>query len=168
MAFRSAGPPSSARARWCRPRKVAAFIVRAQKASQNNLERVAKLDASLEQVTARRTTRAATHHPPTRRRPGHHSHRGKKLTAAQLISFALRRYLPSMPVSPHLRHAGLPGAQRAEGASPTEEHIVFFENPRDPEVNAAVANACLRLNERKLQREGDACATRSRENSSRP
>ena len=38
--------------------------------------------------------------------------------------------------------------------NPDEEHIIFHENPRDPEVNAAVADACRRLNDRKLERDG--------------
>jgi hypothetical protein len=34
------------------------------------------------------------------------------------------------------------------------ERVVFYENPRDPDVTAAVRDACDRLNRRKLQREG--------------
>ena len=37
---------------------------------------------------------------------------------------------------------------------PTVEHIIFYENPRDPDVNAALHDACRRLNLRNLQREG--------------
>jgi len=37
---------------------------------------------------------------------------------------------------------------------PTVERVVFFENSRDPEVNAALHDACRRLNLRNLQRDG--------------
>jgi hypothetical protein len=36
---------------------------------------------------------------------------------------------------------------------PTLESIVFYENPRDPEINAALTDACRRLNQRHLQRD---------------
>ena len=37
---------------------------------------------------------------------------------------------------------------------PGEEHIVFYENPRDPAMNQAMAEACRQLNERTLIRHG--------------
>jgi hypothetical protein len=37
---------------------------------------------------------------------------------------------------------------------PTVEQVIFYENPRDPEVNAALHDACRRLNQRDLKREG--------------
>ena len=77
-----------------------------------------------------------------------------KLTAAQLISFALREYLPSMPMSPQTFVSRVFGIRGRKELRPTEEHIIFIENPRDPEVNAAVGDACRRLNERKLNRDG--------------
>lgn len=36
----------------------------------------------------------------------------------------------------------------------SEERIVFYENPRDPEINAALASACAQLNKRRLERQG--------------
>ena len=127
---------------------------RALKASQNNLERLAKLDASLERMAVRR----AKLEPRRTIRQLDIAQdtilTATKLTAAQLISFALREYLPSMPMSPHTFVTRVFGLSGRKELHPTEEHIVFVENPRDPEVNAAVADACRRLNERKLQREG--------------
>jgi hypothetical protein len=34
------------------------------------------------------------------------------------------------------------------------EVVSFYENPRDPEVNEALRDACIRLNRRQLQRDG--------------
>ena len=36
---------------------------------------------------------------------------------------------------------------------PSVERVVFYENPRDPEVTAALKDACHRLNQRKLRRQ---------------
>ena len=77
-----------------------------------------------------------------------------KLTAAQLISFALREYLPSMPMTPHTFASRVFGLRGRKEIHHDEEHIIFTENPRDPEVNVAIAGACRRLNERKLERDG--------------
>jgi len=77
-----------------------------------------------------------------------------KLTVLLLISFILREYLPSMRMTPHTfisRIFSLPGRREV---SPDEEWIVFYENPRDPEVNTALADACRRLNSRHLRRNG--------------
>ena len=35
-----------------------------------------------------------------------------------------------------------------------EQRVIFFENPRDPEVNAALVAACRALNAQKLTRAG--------------
>ncbi len=37
---------------------------------------------------------------------------------------------------------------------PDAERIIFYENPRDPAVSAALHDACARLNDRKLSRGG--------------
>jgi len=142
---------------------------RAQKASQSNFERLAKLDASLERMAVRR----AKLEPRRTIRQLDVAQdtilTAAKLTAAQLISFALREYLSSMPMSPHTFVTRVFGLSGRKELHPTEEHIVFVENPRDPEVNAAVADACRRLNERKLQREGRRLRYSVEEaNSSRP
>ena len=75
-----------------------------------------------------------------------------KLTALQLISFALREYLPTMPMTPQtFLQRVLPVRGRKETA-PDNELVVFYENFRDPLVNDALRDACDRLNRRKLKR----------------
>jgi hypothetical protein len=134
--------------------KSALAHTRARKASQHNVERLEKLNAALERMAARR----AKLEPRRTIRQLDVAQdtilTAAKLTAAQLISFALREYLPSMPMSPHTFVTRVFGLKGRKELSPAEEHIVFVENPRDPEVNAAVAAACLQLNSRKLHREG--------------
>ena len=61
-----------------------------------------------------------------------------------------------MPMTPHTFVSRVFGLRGRKERHPTEEHIVFIENPRDPEVNAAIADACRRLNDRNLQRDGRA------------
>lgn len=77
-----------------------------------------------------------------------------KLTASLLISFVLREYLPDMAMTPNTfvsRIFNLSG--RREIVEHLEERVIFYENPRDPEANAAIAQACARLNKRRLHRE---------------
>jgi hypothetical protein len=76
-----------------------------------------------------------------------------KLTALQLISFVLREYLPTMPMTPQTFVQRVLSVRGRKETSPDEELVVFYENPRDPAVNAALHDACGRLNRRKLQRE---------------
>jgi hypothetical protein len=73
-----------------------------------------------------------------------------KLTCALLITFALREYLAAMPMTPHTFVSRLFSIRGRKEIRPEEERIYFYENPRDPEVNAALADACLRLNKRRL------------------
>jgi hypothetical protein len=76
-----------------------------------------------------------------------------KLTALQLISFAVREYLPTMPMTPQtFLQRVLPMRGRKE-ISPDQELVVFYENIRDPLVTAALRDACERLNRRKLLRD---------------
>lgn len=76
-----------------------------------------------------------------------------KLTAAQLIAFVLREYLPSMKMTPDtFKTRVLPTRGRRE-VYETYERVVFYANPRDPQVNAALAMACQRLNERNIIRD---------------
>lgn len=75
-----------------------------------------------------------------------------KLTALQLISFAVREYLPTMPMTPQtFLQRVLPMRGRKE-TSPDQELVVFYENVRDPLVTEALRDACERLNARKLLR----------------
>lgn len=73
-----------------------------------------------------------------------------KLTCALLITFALREYLVTMPMTPHTFVSRLFGIRGRREVRHDEERIYFYQNPRDPEVNAALADACLRLNKRRL------------------
>lgn len=75
-----------------------------------------------------------------------------KLTALQLISFAIREYLPTMPMTPQTFVQRVLSVRGRKETSPDHELIVFYENPRDPLVNDALHDACNRLNRRKLQR----------------
>ena len=77
-----------------------------------------------------------------------------KLTALQLIAFVLRVFLGALPMTPETfvsRVFSLRGRKEIESKV---ERIVFYENPQDPEVTAALKDACRILNDRKLQREG--------------
>jgi len=77
-----------------------------------------------------------------------------KLTAAQLISFVLRLYLLALPMTPETfvnRVFPMRGRKEIE---PEQERVVFYANPRDPEVTEALRDACRRLNQRRLQRQG--------------
>ena len=77
-----------------------------------------------------------------------------KLTAMQLIGFACREYLAARPMTAQtfLEHV-LPVKGRREIGS-DEEVVVFHENPRNPEINELLRDACTRLNARKLSRDG--------------
>ncbi len=77
-----------------------------------------------------------------------------KLTATQLIAFALRLYLTALPMtSENFVSRVFPMRGRKE-IGPDLERVIFYENPRDPVVNAGLEDACRRLNDRKLMREG--------------
>ena len=75
-----------------------------------------------------------------------------KLTAAQLISFVLREYLPSMPMTPQTfvqRVLSIPGRKEV---THDRELITLYENPRDPLINEALRKACERISQRGLRR----------------
>lgn len=75
-----------------------------------------------------------------------------KLTAAQLISFALREYLPSMPMTPQTFVQRVLSIHGRKEIDHEHELVVFYENPRDPLINEALRKACERINRRKLRR----------------
>jgi hypothetical protein len=77
-----------------------------------------------------------------------------KLTLALLITFAIRQYLSSMPMSPHTFISRVFGVQGRRETRPDEIRVIFYENPRDPQVNAVLSQACLALNSRALTRRG--------------
>lgn len=77
-----------------------------------------------------------------------------KLTALQLISFVVREYLPTMPMTPQTFLQRVLSVRGRKEISPDQELVVFYENIRDPLVNESLRDACERLNSRKLQRDG--------------
>lgn len=77
-----------------------------------------------------------------------------KLTLALLITFAIREYFSGSPMTPHTFMSRIFGLKGRRETRPGEEHIVFYENPRDPAMNKAIAAACRQLNQRALVRQG--------------
>jgi hypothetical protein len=77
-----------------------------------------------------------------------------KLTATQLIAFVLRVYFMALPMTPETFASRVFSMRGRKEIGRNAEHVIFFENARDPEINAALRNACERLNERGLTREG--------------
>jgi hypothetical protein len=77
-----------------------------------------------------------------------------KLTCALLITFALREYLGAIPMTPHTFSSRVFGIRGRRELRPNKERVFFYENPRDPEINAALTTACVRLNKRRLTRAG--------------
>lgn len=76
-----------------------------------------------------------------------------KLTALQLIIWVLRNYLTALPMTPETFASRVFALQGRKEIEPSVERVVFYENPRDPEVTAALKDACHRLNQRKLRRQ---------------
>jgi hypothetical protein len=77
-----------------------------------------------------------------------------KLACSLLISFALREYLVGTSMTPQTFATRFFGFRGRREVRPEEEHVFFYENPRDPEANATLADACRRLNLRRLSRDG--------------
>lgn len=76
-----------------------------------------------------------------------------KLTAVQLISFAIREYLPSMLMTPQTFIQRVLSIHGRKQIDRDQELVVLYENPRDPIINEALRDACARLNKRALRRE---------------
>lgn len=77
-----------------------------------------------------------------------------KLTAAQLIAFVLRVYFTAFPMTPAIFASRVFSMRGRKEIGRDAERVIFFENPRDPEINAALRKACECINERGLTREG--------------
>ena len=75
-----------------------------------------------------------------------------KLTAAQLISFVLREYLPSIPMSPQTFVQRVLCVHGRKEITSDHELVVFYENPRDPLINEALRKACEHISRRDLRR----------------
>jgi hypothetical protein len=126
----------------------------AQQDLERNLADAANLDASLEKATARREKLASQRSIRQLDVALDMVLTAAKLTCALLITFAIREYLPAMPMTPQTFASRLFGVRGRREQRPDEELTVFYENPRDPEVNAVLADACRRLNRRGLVRGG--------------
>lgn len=126
----------------------------AQQALQANLARATELDESL----AKATTRCKKLEPRKTIRKLDVALdtvlTAAKLTAALLITFVVREYLAAMPMTPQTFASRLFGVRGRRETRPETERVVFYENPRDPAVNVALAAACERLNKRRLVRAG--------------
>lgn len=79
-----------------------------------------------------------------------------KLVAALLIAFVVREYFPSMPMTPQTFISRVLSIRGRRVVRANEELVVFYENPRDPDINDALHSACDRLNARALHRDGKA------------
>jgi len=77
-----------------------------------------------------------------------------KLTVLQLITFALREYFSSHPMTTQTFISRVFSTRGHRVLRPGQELVVFHENARDPEVSAALRDACDRLNSRGLTRNG--------------
>lgn len=126
----------------------------AQKALMQNHARTTELDARLATLTARRTKLEQQRTIRQLDVALDSVLTAAKLTCALLITFVLREYLSAMPMTPHTFVSRVFGTRGRRELRPGEEQVVFYENPRDPEVNAVLAGACQRLNKRRLTRDG--------------
>lgn len=76
-----------------------------------------------------------------------------KLALALLITFVLREYVPSDRMSTGTFLYRLLTTRGRRELTKHRERIVFYANPRDPRINAALAEACSQLNSRCLVRD---------------
>lgn len=76
-----------------------------------------------------------------------------KLALTMLTTFALREYLPSMPMLPQTFLSRVMCLQGRREIGAQEEVVIFYENPRDPEITGALRAACDTLNKRRLKRD---------------
>jgi hypothetical protein len=76
-----------------------------------------------------------------------------KLTLAMLITFVLREYLPSAGMGTETFLNRIFRLRGRRETTADREHIVIYENPRDPRANAAIVEACNILNARALVRD---------------
>jgi hypothetical protein len=119
-----------------------------------NQEKVAKLEQQLEQNTAQRAHLEPQRHIRQLDVAADKILTATKIVAALLITFATRVYLTTLPMTPETFIARVLTLRGRKEIGALDERIVFYENPRDPEVTAAVRAACDVLNRRALQRDG--------------
>lgn len=137
-----------------RAEQTTAAATAARTACDHNETKAAKLEEQLAKLTARQQ-----HLEPQRtiRQLDVAQDRiltASKLTAAQLISFVLREFFVALPMTAETFVTRVFPLRGRKEITPTDERIIFYENPRDPEVTAALHDACRRLDERALRRDG--------------
>jgi hypothetical protein len=137
-----------------RAEQTAAAATAARVAVERNQTRTAKLDQQLAEGAARQKHLQAQRSIRQLDVAQDSILTAAKLTATQLMAFALRVYLPALPMTPETFVSRVFPMRGRKEIGPTVERVFFYENPRDPEVNAALNDACRRLNDRKLIREG--------------
>jgi hypothetical protein len=76
-----------------------------------------------------------------------------KLALALLITFVLREYVPSDRMTTETFIYRLVRTRGRRELTKHRELIVFYANPRDPRINAALAEARDQLNRRALVRD---------------
>jgi hypothetical protein len=77
-----------------------------------------------------------------------------KLMAFLLINFVIREYLSLRKMTAETFVSRILSYRGRREERPNEVVVVFYENPRDPEMNTALAHACIELERRELQRGG--------------
>jgi hypothetical protein len=77
-----------------------------------------------------------------------------KLTCLLLISFVLREYLSTISMSPQTFVSRVFSIRGRRELRPGDDAVIFYENPRDPELTRALEEACTHLNAKKLVRDG--------------
>jgi len=137
-----------------RAEQATAVATRARDLSNRHHGRVAKLEKQIEELAARQK-----HLEPQRTIRQLDVAQdmiltATKLTAIQLISFASREYLPELPMTPETFVSRVFSLRGRKELEPNIERVIFYENQRDPDVTTAVQDACRRLNQRTLQRDG--------------
>lgn len=134
--------------------RTAAAATAARAAVERNQARTAKLEQQLAESAARQEHLEAQRTIRQLDVAQDEILTATKLTATQLIAFALRVYLTALPMTPETFVSRVFPMRGRKEIEPTVERVIFHENPRDPEVNAALHDACRRLNLRNLQRDG--------------
>jgi hypothetical protein len=129
---------------------------RLEKASSGHKTRTQKLEASISKAQAR-----VAHIEPQRQIRQLDVAldmilTATKLTALQLILFVIREYLVGYSMTALTFISRLLTTRGRLIRRDNEEIIVFYENPRDPEMAGALRVAAERLNRRGLAREGRA------------
>ncbi len=137
-----------------RAEKTAAKATAARVAVERNQARVAKHEKQIAEGVARQKHLQAQRTIRTLDVAQDTILTATKLTAMQLMTFAMRIYLSVLPMTPETFVTRMFPIRGRKHIEPTVERIYFYENPRDPGINGALHDACRRLNERRLQREG--------------